>query len=110
MRSTHVCEVEGVGELDGVAGGGPHVDLVLRDELRAVKVVLLRNEGKGRDEDGGVRVRDAVAGQKLSARSAGDASRKNLQHGEVRVRRRLAGPGHNVVGVGNCGATPSGEG
>lgn len=55
---THVGLVEGVRQLDGVARPGVEVDLVLRDELGAVKVVLLRNESLGLDEDVGVRVGD----------------------------------------------------
>ena len=55
---THVSVVEGVRQLDSVARRGVEVDLVLRDELGAVKVVLLRNESLGLDEDVGVRVGD----------------------------------------------------
>ena len=55
---THVRAVEGVRELNSVTGGSPHVDLLLRDELGAVEVVLLRDEGLRLDQDIGVRVRD----------------------------------------------------
>lgn len=55
---THVCVVERVSELDSVAGCGLEVDLVLCDELGAVEVVLLRNEGLGSNEDVRVRVGD----------------------------------------------------
>ena len=56
---THVCVVERVSELESVAGCGLEVDLVLCDELGAVKVVLLRNEGLGSNEDVRVRVDDS---------------------------------------------------
>ena len=51
--------VEWVGELDGVASSNGHVDLVLRDELGAVEVILLRNEGLRLHKNARVRVRDA---------------------------------------------------
>ena len=84
MRSTHVCEVEGVGELDSVAGGGPHVNLVLRDELRAVEVVLLRDEGERSHEDVDVRVRDAGRGMSSSVRLRSPYGRRRKTHETVK--------------------------
>ena len=57
-RKTHVGVVEGVGKLNGIAGCGTKVDLVLGDELGAVEVVLLRNEVLGSNENLRVRVGD----------------------------------------------------
>ena len=98
--STHVRVVERVRQLDDVAGPGGEVDLVLGDEFRAVVVVLLRDEGQGRGEDAGARV----------CNPGGHSERaivhvcvcESLQNREVRVRGRLAGPGHVVVRVGDC--------
>ena len=56
---THVRVVQRVCQLDGVAGRGVEVYLVLGDELGAVKVVLLRDEGLVLNKDVRVRVGDA---------------------------------------------------
>ena len=55
-RKAHVGLVERVSELDRVTGCRRHVDLVLRDELGAVEVVLLRDESLRGGEDLGIRV------------------------------------------------------
>ena len=83
-KSAHVCKVEGVGELDGVAGGGPHVNLVLRDQLRAVEVVLLGDEGKRSHEDVDVRVRDAGRGMSSSVRLRSPYGRRRKTHETVK--------------------------
>jgi len=46
-RSTHVSLVEGVGQKDAVASGRSIVGLFLSNELRAVGVLLDRDEGLG---------------------------------------------------------------
>ena len=57
-RKTHVGVVEGVGKLNGIAGCGTKVDLVLSDELGAVEIVLLGDEGLGGSKNVNVRVGD----------------------------------------------------
>ena len=51
---THVGVVQGVGQIDLVALACSLVSLVLSDDNRAVKVVLLGDDSQGLDKDGGV--------------------------------------------------------
>ena len=51
---THVGVVQGVGQIDLVALACSLVSLVLGDDNRAVKVVLLGDDSQGLDKDGGV--------------------------------------------------------
>lgn len=65
---THICAVEGVGELHFVVRSYGEVGLLLRDCLRAVEVVLNCNDGEGTVEDGNVRVDQAKRPRKSSVK------------------------------------------
>lgn len=104
QRDTHVSVVQGVSEDEGITARSRHGDLVLRDGLGAIEILLLRDDSKLGGQNLRVRVVDPVW-RTVSSQTGSyeEGMTKDVaQDSEGAVGRGVACPDDGVLRLCDC--------
>ena len=96
---TYIRAVERVRELNGVVLSSGHVQLLLSYSLRAYEVLLLSEDGKRRNQNLRVAVRDTIESKTALDQTSSKqrVAVRHVQDGEVADSACLASPCEGVV-------------